>query len=175
MWFGFSSDPWNVGDHVLCAALSQICHHLYGDLDLGLDEDDDAATPAFTRTAAFRIVSTSIIQFLGLTYFQALQRSSEWQSSFGSAAIAVTCAYFDDETHAKMYATDEAQAEFTENQLSHYRFVYKRADGNSRKVGRMPFLSVFMLILAIAFQRRFSGAFNWPHPRYSLHCYLWCK
>jgi hypothetical protein len=139
MWFGFSSDPWNVDDHVLCAALSQICRHIYGDVDFGLDEDDDSASPAFTKAAAFRIVSTSIIQFLGLTYFQALQRSSEWRSSFGSAAIAVTCAYFSDETHAKMYATDEARAEFAENQLKHYRFVYRQADGDSRKVGRMPF------------------------------------
>jgi hypothetical protein len=94
---------------------------------------------------------------------------------FSSAAIAVICAYFNDEMHAKMYATDKAWAEFAENQLNHYQFVYRQANGNNCKVGRMPFSSIFMLILALAFQRPFSGAFNWPHPHYSLCFYLWCK
>jgi hypothetical protein len=48
--------------------LSQICHHIYDDLDLGLDEDDDSAFLAFMKAVAFCIVSISIIQFLGLTY-----------------------------------------------------------------------------------------------------------
>jgi hypothetical protein len=64
--------------------------------------------------------------------------------------------------HAKMYATDEAQAEFADNQLNHYWFVYRQADSNNHKVGRMPFSSIFMLILALAFQRPFQGPLIGP-------------
>ena len=91
-------------------------------------------------------------------HFQCLQQSSEWRSSFSSAAIAVLCAYFIDKKHGNQYITDEAWAEFTEDQLNLYHFVYKHAVGNDRKVKRIvPFLDLLSLL-----HQAFKGPFQGP-------------
>ena len=57
-WFGFSENSWNVDDHELCNALARICRHLYGNMDLGLDDDkNQGPIPEFMKAEAFRLVS----------------------------------------------------------------------------------------------------------------------
>ena len=92
---------------------------------------------------------------------QALQRTSEWHSSFGSTATAVICAFFDDGKNAKKYATDDARAEFAEYQIGGnlYRFIYKTADGNERKVSDVI---VVLQALSLQFHQKFKGLFQGP-------------
>lgn len=60
------------------------------------------------------------------------QRFSEWRSSFGSAAIAIVNAFFDDNDDYR--DSDMMRQEFATHMLDKLRFVYRHNRGDDKKV-----------------------------------------
>jgi len=63
---------------------------------------------------------------------QVSQRLSEWRGSFGSAAIAIVNAFFDDNDNYR--DSNDMRQEFATHMLEKLRFVYRQAKGNDAKV-----------------------------------------
>jgi hypothetical protein len=62
---------------------------------------------------------------------QTHQRICEWRSAFGSAALAIVNAFFDNNDEFK---TDQAHVDFAENQLRHFAFLYSSSTGDDSSV-----------------------------------------
>src|ERR1700722_7180611 len=62
---------------------------------------------------------------------QVSQRLSEWRGSFGSAAIAIVNAFFDDNDNYR--DSNDMRQEFATHMLEKLRFVYRQAKGNDAK------------------------------------------
>ena len=68
-----------------------------------------------------------------LSFSQASQQLRDgWRSTFGSAAIAIVNAFFDD--HVDYRDSDDMRQEFAPHMLDHSRFAYRHAHGNDPNV-----------------------------------------
>jgi hypothetical protein len=164
-WMGCQQDVWGIDGHTFRDALKRICEGFYGsDVDFGLEDvESDKVTkqPAFVKSAAFAVVSFLFFQMVDKSNIvQATQRITEWRSTFGSTAIAVVSAFFDNEKHAERFSTNESRSALATNQLQYYRFIFAEAEGNDPKVSTFKlYIRRFNTTLRLLY-RNFMAAFT---------------
>jgi hypothetical protein len=89
--------------------------------------------------AVFSIVSFSLLSLLLFFYAtdcaQVNQRIYEWCALFGSAALTIVNALFN---NSEDFNTDDARVTFAKGQLSNLAFLYSKAEGNDKLVCSVP-------------------------------------